>query len=44
MKMRGYMRIVGQQSSHCLALVNGRAVLNLTLARIMGLETFEQYF
>ncbi len=32
--------ITGHQASHCLALQVGRAELNLTLARIMGLETF----
>jgi hypothetical protein len=32
--------IIGHQASHCVALQAGRAELNLTLASIMGLETF----
>ena len=32
--------ITGHQASHCFALQAGRAELNFTLARIVGLETF----
>lgn len=31
---------IGHQGSHCFALRTGQAELNLTLARIMGVETF----